>query len=74
MPDQRQSLSLERRVLAAFRQACAEQALEVADRLLSILDLMDRQQAGDAGLGPGRDSSTLADAYRIVAAASRGKH
>lgn len=37
--------TLEAKVLAAFRQACDERALEIADRLLSILEFMDREQA-----------------------------
>lgn len=57
--------SLERRVLAAFDQAYAEQAYEVADRLLATLEFMERhpkKQRSDRGTG-----STVRDAYQVIA-------
>mgnify|MGYP005841617833 CR=1 FL=1 len=66
MPIRRATAALETKVLAAFRQACAEQALDVADRLLSILELIDREQG--AGVAPGRGSrKPLDEAYRSIA-------
>ena len=60
------TLSLEAQILAVFQRACAEDALEIADRLLSILELMDREPSNRSRLEPHQSGDALSDAYRAV--------
>lgn len=69
MPKRNKRLPLEGRVLAAFHQAYAEQAFEVADRLLSILEFMARQECPPSD----RAASAVSEAYLEVAAAAECK-
>lgn len=71
MPDRCVTPTLEAQVLAAFRQACAERALEVADGLLSILELIDRQRDGQLDHDRELEESAVGEAYRAIAAAVR---
>lgn len=66
MAKRNKRLPLEGCVLAAFHQAYAEQAFEVADRLLSILEFMARQDCP----GSDRAQSAVNEAYLEVAASA----
>ncbi|AFK54081.1 hypothetical protein [Tistrella mobilis] len=71
MSDRCATPMLEARVLAAFHQACAERALEVADGLLSILELIARQRDGELDPDGALEEPALGDAYLAIAAAVR---
>lgn len=63
MMSKRRPLPLEGRVLAAFHQAYAEKAFEVADRLLAILEYM----AGDDRAASEEADAAVNEAYLEIA-------
>jgi len=66
MPKRGKSIPLEGRVLTAFHQAYAEEAFEVADRLLAILEYMARADRP----APERAAAAVGEAYSEIAAAA----
>jgi len=55
---------LDAKILAAFKQACAEDRLDVADHLLRALETLDREPEPD---------TPVAKAYRRIAASAKGR-
>jgi len=66
MPKRGKSIPLESRVLTAFHQAYAEEAFEVADRLLAILEHMARQDRPASE----RAAAAVREVYSEIAAAT----
>lgn len=56
--------TLDVKILAAFKQACAEGRLDVADHLLRALEILDARP---------KPGSPLEEAYFSIAAAPKGR-